>query len=244
MSCRYHTHAFALWPISEYQQIDARKSQSPRTSRTPLCKGGSYLHPRGVHDWPDINLKVGDVQKHSRPARFTCLQGAGPALLLLGQSCNHVICHPFPNIFSVKRYFLISTWPERLKLGQHLGDPRRSAAELSLLKDGDSVRHHGCLQGWLVPPNYRNRSLGTSLAVQGLRLCLPMQDAGSIPGRGAGIPHASWTKTKNIKQKQCCNKKSIKTLNMSTSKNPKQKRIALLLGNILIYLWLLLLLGH
>ena len=31
--------------------------------------------------------------------------------------------------------------------------------------------------------------------------------AGSIPGRGAKIPHASWPKIqKNIKQKQYCNK--------------------------------------
>ena len=30
--------------------------------------------------------------------------------------------------------------------------------------------------------------------------------AGSIPGQGAGIPHASQPKNKNIKQKQHCNK--------------------------------------
>ena len=30
--------------------------------------------------------------------------------------------------------------------------------------------------------------------------------AGSIPGRGAKIPHASWPKNQNIKQKQYCNK--------------------------------------
>ena len=29
---------------------------------------------------------------------------------------------------------------------------------------------------------------------------------GSIPGRGAKIPHASQTKNQNIKQKQYCNK--------------------------------------
>ena len=28
----------------------------------------------------------------------------------------------------------------------------------------------------------------------------------SIPGRGAKIPHASWPKNQNIKQKQYCNK--------------------------------------
>ena len=31
-------------------------------------------------------------------------------------------------------------------------------------------------------------------------------DAGSIPGWGAKIPHASWPKNQNIKQKQYCNK--------------------------------------
>ena len=30
--------------------------------------------------------------------------------------------------------------------------------------------------------------------------------AGSIPGQGARIPHASWPKHQNIKQKQYCNK--------------------------------------
>ena len=29
---------------------------------------------------------------------------------------------------------------------------------------------------------------------------------GSIPGQGAKIPHASWPKNQNIKQKQYCNK--------------------------------------
>ena len=31
-------------------------------------------------------------------------------------------------------------------------------------------------------------------------------DTDSIPGQGAGIPHASQPKNKNIKQKQHCNK--------------------------------------
>ena len=30
--------------------------------------------------------------------------------------------------------------------------------------------------------------------------------AGSIPGGAAGIPHASWPKNQNKKQKQYCNK--------------------------------------
>ena len=50
----------------------------------------------------------------------------------------------------------------------------------------------------------RNK-LGTSLAVQWLRLCLKKKKktlpssaggVGSIPGRGARIPHASWPKHK------------------------------------------------
>ena len=31
-------------------------------------------------------------------------------------------------------------------------------------------------------------------------------DAGLIPGQGAKIPHASWSKNQNIKQEQYCNK--------------------------------------
>ena len=30
--------------------------------------------------------------------------------------------------------------------------------------------------------------------------------AGSSPGQGAKIPHASWPKNQNLKQKQYCNK--------------------------------------
>ena len=30
--------------------------------------------------------------------------------------------------------------------------------------------------------------------------------AGSIPGQGTKIPHTSWPKNQNIKQKQYCNK--------------------------------------
>ena len=33
-----------------------------------------------------------------------------------------------------------------------------------------------------------------------------VRDAGSISGQGAVIPHASWPKSQNIKQKQYCNK--------------------------------------
>ena len=37
---------------------------------------------------------------------------------------------------------------------------------------------------------------------------LPSSEAGAglIPGRGAEIPHASWPKNQNMKQKQYCNK--------------------------------------
>ena len=38
--------------------------------------------------------------------------------------------------------------------------------------------------------------------------------AGSISGQEAKIPHASRPKKQNIKQKQCCNSKFNKTLNM------------------------------
>ena len=43
----------------------------------------------------------------------------------------------------------------------------------------------------------------TSLTVQWLGLA---GDTGLIPGRGAMIPHAWWSETKNIKQKQCWSK--------------------------------------
>ena len=49
--------------------------------------------------------------------------------------------------------------------------------------------------------------VGTSLAVQWLGLCLPMQGGmGLIPGQGAKIPHASWPESQNVKQKQYGNK--------------------------------------
>ena len=42
--------------------------------------------------------------------------------------------------------------------------------------------------------------IGTSLMIQWLRFCLPMEGgAGSIPGQGAEIPHASGPKKQNIK---------------------------------------------
>ena len=50
--------------------------------------------------------------------------------------------------------------------------------------------------------------------VQWLRLCLPMQQTGSIPSLGAKIPHASQSKKQNIRQKQYFNN-SIKTLKVA-----------------------------
>ena len=43
--------------------------------------------------------------------------------------------------------------------------------------------------------------------------------AGSIPGQAAGIPHASQSKNKNIKQKQHCNK-----FNKDFKNGPHQKK--------------------
>ena len=44
--------------------------------------------------------------------------------------------------------------------------------------------------------------------------------AGSIPGRGAKIPHASWPRNQNIKQKQHCNK-----FNKDFNNDPHQKNL-------------------
>ena len=65
---------------------------------------------------------------------------------------------------------------------------------------------------------HKNSWIGTSLVVQWLRL-LPLKErgAGSIPGWGAKTPHASQSKTWNVKLKQCGtnNKRNlIKTLKM------------------------------
>ena len=42
---------------------------------------------------------------------------------------------------------------------------------------------------------------------------------GSIPGQGVKIPHSSWPKKQNIKQKQYCNK-----FNKDFKNNPHQKK--------------------
>ena len=53
----------------------------------------------------------------------------------------------------------------------------------------------------------RKYSITTSLEVWWLAFHLPKQGGvGSIPGWGVKIPHASWPKNQNIKQKQYCNK--------------------------------------
>ena len=44
--------------------------------------------------------------------------------------------------------------------------------------------------------------------------------AGSIPGRGAGIPHASWPRDQDIEQKQCCDK-----FNKDFGNGPHQKQL-------------------
>ena len=46
--------------------------------------------------------------------------------------------------------------------------------------------------------------------------------AGLIPGWGAKIPHASWPKNQNIKQKQYCNK-----FNKDLKNGPHQKKIVI-----------------
>ena len=50
--------------------------------------------------------------------------------------------------------------------------------------------------------------------------------AGSIPGQGAKIPHASWPKHQNIKQKQYFNKfnKNLKKKMVHIKKNLKKKK--------------------
>ena len=52
---------------------------------------------------------------------------------------------------------------------------------------------------------------------------------GSIPGQGAGIPHASLPKNQNIKQKQCCNKVKKDFKNGPHQKNLKKKSILITL---------------
>ena len=67
---------------------------------------------------------------------------------------------------------------------------------------------------------------GTSLAVQWLRLrASNARDASSIPECGVKIPHDSWPKNQNVKEKQSCNKfnKVFKTVHIKKKKNLKKK---------------------
>ena len=50
----------------------------------------------------------------------------------------------------------------------------------------------------------------------------------SIPGRGAKIPHASWPKSQNIKQKQYCNKFNKDFKNGPHQKILKKKNLKIL----------------
>ena len=57
------------------------------------------------------------------------------------------------------------------------------------------------------------------LGVQWLRLHLPKpRGVGLIPGEGAEIPRALWTKSRNMQQKQYCNK-----LNEDSKNGPYKK---------------------
>ena len=60
--------------------------------------------------------------------------------------------------------------------------------------------------------------------------------AGSIPGWGAKIPHASWPKYQNIKQKQYCNKFNKDFKNGPHQKNLKKKKkeIARKVGGVIL----------
>ena len=58
--------------------------------------------------------------------------------------------------------------------------------------------------------------------------------AGSIPGQGAKIPHASWPKSQNIKkQKQYCNKFNKDLKNGPHQKNLKKKSPHVIIISIL-----------
>ena len=58
----------------------------------------------------------------------------------------------------------------------------------------------------LITASLRKCSLGFPGGAVVENLSANAGDTGSSPGLGAKIPHASWTKKQNIKQKQYCNK--------------------------------------
>ena len=51
----------------------------------------------------------------------------------------------------------------------------------------------------------RSKDANSRVGLQGRIFKGKYGGAGSIPGRGAKIPHAVWTKNQNRKQKQYCN---------------------------------------
>ena len=62
--------------------------------------------------------------------------------------------------------------------------------------------------------------------------------AGSIPGWGVKIPHASWPKTQSIKQKQYCNKFNKDFIKWTTSKkNLFKKKHPLEFPLVLVHWW-------
>ena len=85
----------------------------------------------------------------------------------------------------------------------------------------------------LLQSSYRilNKSdsfTGSSLVVQWLKTSLSIAGgAGLISGRGAKIPHASWPKNQNIKQKQYCNKFNKDFKNGPHQKNKQTKKTSL-----------------
>ena len=62
-------------------------------------------------------------------------------------------------------------------------------------------------------------NLGTCLVVQWLRLCSSAGDVGSIPGQGAKISHASWTKNRNINYIITNSIKTSKMVHIKKKKN-------------------------
>ena len=57
------------------------------------------------------------------------------------------------------------------------------------------------LESWpllhVMKPGAENRPMGTSLALQGLRLCASIAEGqSSVPGQGTRIIHAAWPKQK------------------------------------------------
>ena len=61
--------------------------------------------------------------------------------------------------------------------------------------------------------------------------------AGLIPGRGTKIPHASWSKNQNVKQKQCYNKFNEDFKNGPYQKEPLKKKNLILME--ILYKWFL-----